>query len=68
MLYLFCPPYTCRYSEVEELTENFASGINHFMLSEWGRMVAIFSKSRMEWFIADLACGLMGVATVKPIH
>ena len=54
------------FSELYKLVKQFASGLKQLISKQdWNQMVSICGTTRMEWYIADLACTFLGVTTVS---
>ena len=51
---------------MEELVKCCASALYHVMSSnDHVRIVALFSVVRLEWYIVDYACAILGIPTVS---
>ena len=56
------------FSEMFDLVKLFGSGLQKLMLNRGcsGSMVSMCSISRLEWYLTDVACLLLGIPTVSP--
>ena len=53
------------YGALRRMVEQFASGLRQLMSADFHPMVAMCANSRMEWYISDFACILLGLPTVS---
>ena len=53
------------YAALRRMVEQFASGLRQLMSDDFHPMVAMCANSRMEWYISDFACILLGLPTVR---
>ena len=55
------------YADLRKMIEQFAAGLRQLMGDNFHPMVAMCANSRIEWYIADFACILLGIPTVSHV-
>lgn len=59
--------FIIRYSQLEQYVKLFAGGLHQLLFHNQSKsmMAAVCSVCRLEWYVTDLACILLGIPTVS---